>query len=99
MPLMPYGTTWKKERTYDLVVEAVRAGFRGIDAACQPNVFLWCADVLMQIILVPDLSRTWSWSSIDTVGWLSSAFNVKIYFFLQTKFTSINDQDPLRRIP
>ena len=32
-----YGTAWKKERTSDLVVAAVLAGFRGIDTACQPK--------------------------------------------------------------
>eukprot|EP00928_Gymnodinium_smaydae_P084627 TRINITY_DN67913_c0_g1_i1.p1 TRINITY_DN67913_c0_g1~~TRINITY_DN67913_c0_g1_i1.p1 ORF type:complete len:338 (+),score=15.32 TRINITY_DN67913_c0_g1_i1:34-1047(+) len=32
-----YGTAWKKEATTDLVVQAVRAGFRGIDTACQPK--------------------------------------------------------------
>lgn len=32
-----YGTAWKKEATSDLVVQAVRAGFRGIDTACQPK--------------------------------------------------------------
>ena len=32
-----YGTAWKKEKTTDLVVAAVRAGFRGIDTACQPK--------------------------------------------------------------
>lgn len=28
----------KKERTTDLVIQAVNAGFRGIDTACQPKV-------------------------------------------------------------
>eukprot|EP01052_Picozoa_sp_SAG31_P034915 SAG31_NODE_4143_length_3535_cov_2.664726_3_plen_148_part_00 len=37
MPRMIYGTAWKKERTRDLVIAAVRAGFRGIDTACQPK--------------------------------------------------------------
>eukprot|EP00668_Euglena_longa_P019924 GGOE01024764.1.p1 GENE.GGOE01024764.1~~GGOE01024764.1.p1 ORF type:complete len:289 (-),score=76.74 GGOE01024764.1:578-1399(-) len=37
LPAMLYGTAWKKERTVDLVVQAVRAGFRGIDTACQPK--------------------------------------------------------------
>eukprot|EP00906_Rhabdomonas_costata_P008966 RCo012712 len=37
MPRMIYGTAWKKDRTTDLVVQAVRAGFRGIDTACQPK--------------------------------------------------------------
>jgi len=32
-----YGTAWKKEATPQLVVQAVRAGFRGIDTACQPK--------------------------------------------------------------
>lgn len=36
LPLL-YGTAWKKEATTDLVVQAVRAGFRGIDTACQPK--------------------------------------------------------------
>ncbi|KAK3293411.1 NADP-dependent oxidoreductase domain-containing protein, partial [Chaetomium fimeti] len=33
MPPMMYGTAWKKERTADLVYEAIKAGFRGIDTA------------------------------------------------------------------
>lgn len=37
MPGIIYGTAWKKERTADLVVSAVRTGFRGIDTACQPR--------------------------------------------------------------
>jgi diketogulonate reductase-like aldo/keto reductase len=30
---MMYGTAWKKDRTADLVYEAIKAGFRGIDTA------------------------------------------------------------------
>lgn len=37
MPRLIYGTAWKKERTADLVEQALRAGFRGIDTACQPK--------------------------------------------------------------
>ena len=37
MPGLIYGTAWKKERTADLVVKAIQAGFRGIDTACQPK--------------------------------------------------------------
>ena len=37
MPRLIYGTAWKKERTTDLVVQAILAGFRGIDTACQPK--------------------------------------------------------------
>ncbi len=37
MPWIIYGTAWKQERTADLVVQAIQAGFRGIDTACQPR--------------------------------------------------------------
>jgi diketogulonate reductase-like aldo/keto reductase len=37
MPWIIYGTAWKKERTKDLVVRAIQAGFRGIDTAGQPK--------------------------------------------------------------
>jgi len=37
MPAIIYGTAWKKERTSDLVLKALVAGFRGIDTAAQPK--------------------------------------------------------------
>eukprot|EP00277_Geminigera_cryophila_P004942 CAMPEP_0179433654 /NCGR_PEP_ID=MMETSP0799-20121207/18028_1 /TAXON_ID=46947 /ORGANISM="Geminigera cryophila, Strain CCMP2564" /LENGTH=285 /DNA_ID=CAMNT_0021211769 /DNA_START=146 /DNA_END=1003 /DNA_ORIENTATION=- len=37
MPPIMYGTAWKKERTEELVTQAVTLGFRGIDTACQPK--------------------------------------------------------------
>jgi diketogulonate reductase-like aldo/keto reductase len=37
MPRLIYGTAWKKERTADLVVNAVQSGFKGIDTAGQPK--------------------------------------------------------------
>lgn len=37
MPRLIYGTAWKKEKTADLVITAVKYGFRGIDTACQPK--------------------------------------------------------------
>jgi diketogulonate reductase-like aldo/keto reductase len=37
MPRILYGTAWKKENTEALVRLAVRAGFRGVDTACQPK--------------------------------------------------------------
>lgn len=36
-PGIIYGTAWKKERTATLVEQALTAGFRGIDTACQPK--------------------------------------------------------------
>ena len=37
MPPIIYGTAWKKDCTRQLVLKALRAGFRGIDTACQPR--------------------------------------------------------------
>eukprot|EP00961_Rhodomonas_salina_P088656 1192804-Rhodomonas_salina.1 len=37
MPPMMYGTAWKAERSEELVLQAIRAGFRGVDTACQPK--------------------------------------------------------------
>jgi diketogulonate reductase-like aldo/keto reductase len=37
MPRILYGTAWKKERTSKLVTQALEAGFRGFDTACQPK--------------------------------------------------------------
>lgn len=37
MPRIIYGTAWKKTNTTELVMMAVRAGFRGIDTAGQPK--------------------------------------------------------------
>ena len=32
-----YGTAWKKDRTKELVYQAIKSGFRAIDTACQPK--------------------------------------------------------------
>jgi len=37
MPLIIYGTAWKKDNTAALVEQAITLGFRGIDTACQPK--------------------------------------------------------------
>jgi len=36
-PFLIYGTAWKKQETARLVSEAIHAGFRFIDTACQPK--------------------------------------------------------------
>ena len=36
-PYLIYGTAWKKEKTASLVTQAIHAGFRFIDTACQPK--------------------------------------------------------------
>jgi diketogulonate reductase-like aldo/keto reductase len=37
MPPILYGTAWKEARTAALVTDAIAAGFRGFDTACQPK--------------------------------------------------------------
>ncbi|KAF7428078.1 hypothetical protein PC9H_007297 [Pleurotus ostreatus] len=37
IPAIIYGTAWKQERTAELVVKAILAGFRAVDTACQPK--------------------------------------------------------------
>ena len=37
IPAFIYGTAWKKERTADLVCQALSSGFRGVDTAAQPR--------------------------------------------------------------
>ncbi|KAJ3056045.1 hypothetical protein HK097_008282 [Rhizophlyctis rosea] len=79
-PRMLYGTAWKKERTTSLVVQAVLAGFRGVDTACQPKHY--------EEPLVG-----------EAVQILAREHNIpRSSLFLQTKFTSLDGQDP-NRIP
>ena len=37
VPALVYGTAWKEDRTTELVEQALNAGFKGIDTACQPK--------------------------------------------------------------
>jgi hypothetical protein len=37
LPILIYGTAWKKDRTADLVYKALGAGFRAVDTAAQPK--------------------------------------------------------------
>lgn len=75
-PFLVYGTAWKKELTAKHVADAVQAGFRFIDTACQPKHYNEAG--------VGD-------------GWSSAAHELGLSrsdFFLQTKFTSVDGQDP-----
>lgn len=70
MPVIMYGTAWKKLDTCRLVTLALNNGFKGIDTACQPKHY-----------------------HEPGVGEALVNFN-REEIFLQTKFTSINGQDP-----
>jgi diketogulonate reductase-like aldo/keto reductase len=80
MPKLIYGTAWKQERTAELVEQAIRLGFRGIDTACQPKHYHE-AGVGKGIIACID-----------------SGLLARPELYLQTKFTSLDGQDP-NRIP
>ncbi|KAL7481969.1 hypothetical protein ACHAW6_007654 [Cyclotella cf. meneghiniana] len=75
-PYLLYGTAWKEENTASLVTQAIHAGFRFIDTACQP--------------------KHYNEAGVGK-GWTTAASQLGLErsdFFLQTKFTSINGQDP-----
>lgn len=75
-PYLVYGTAWKKGETSRLVSEAIHAGFRFIDTACQPKHY--------KEPLVGD-------------GWVEAARDLELSrsdLWIQTKFTSLDGQDP-----
>jgi diketogulonate reductase-like aldo/keto reductase len=75
MPKIIYGTAWKKEKTTELVIKAVKMGFRAIDTACQPKHY--------SESLVGEALQNLKNEGIE-----------REEIFLQTKFTSVNGQDP-----
>ncbi|ODN02818.1 Aldo-keto reductase family 4 member C8 [Orchesella cincta] len=76
MPKLIYGTAWKKERTADLVTQAIRAGFRGVDTACQPKHYHEPGvGAALKVLEAEDGIK-------------------REDLFIQTKFTSIDGQDP-----
>lgn len=77
MPPIIYGTAWKKERTSVCVQQALAAGFRGIDTACQPKHY---DEPLVGKALLAVREQG--------VG--------RADLYLQTKFTPLSGQDPLR---
>ena len=83
MPRMLYGTAWKEQRTAACVQLALEAGFRGIDTACQPKHYH-----------EPGVGE-------GIAAFLSSPAAVSCKredLYLQTKFTSLDGQDP-KRLP
>lgn len=79
-PTLKYGTAWKKERTADLVYQAIKAGFRHVDTACQPRHYH-----------EPGVGEGWT-RAAEELGLTRQDI------WLQTKYTSVNSQDP-QRIP
>ena len=80
IPPFLYGTAWKKERTADLVYQALCSGFKGVDTAAQPKHY-------REDLVGQGVRRA-----------LSEAKISRDDIFIQTKFTSVNGQDP-NKIP
>ena len=78
MPRFIYGTAWKKDRTQDLVIQAVRAGFRAIDTANQRRHYY-----------EEDVGK-----ALEELYADSNISIRREDLFLQTKFTSPSGQDP-----
>ncbi|KAI9858829.1 MAG: hypothetical protein M1813_007296 [Trichoglossum hirsutum] len=59
IPALVYGTAWKEERTKELVVQALRSGFQGVDTAAQPKHYRedLVGDALRQAFLEGTLRR------------------------------------------
>ncbi len=80
MPKIIYGTAWKKERTAELVEQAIDLGFRGIDTACQPKHYHEAG------------------AGDGIAACIKRGLVTRPELYLQTKFTSLDGQDP-QRIP
>lgn len=76
IPSLLYGTAWKKDQTTQLVSEALKSGFTGIDTAAQPKHYQeeFVGAGIRQALKSGDIKRE--------------------DLYIQTKFTSINGQDP-----
>jgi len=95
IPVFVYGTAWKKDRSADLVYNAINAGFRAVDTAAQPRHY--------QEHLVGDGIRR---AIADGIVGRKDLYVRKITIFnvldnqtadhrqVQTKFSPISAQDP-----
>lgn len=80
LPGLIYGTAWKKEATAALVAQALDAGFRGVDTACQPKHYN-----------EPGVGE-------GIANFLRTGKASRSELYIQTKFTSVDGQDP-KRVP
>ena len=83
IPRLLYGTAWKEGDTASLVETAIRAGFRGIDTAGQPKHY----DESGVGAAVAACLRE---------GAASNGGLTRAELYLQTKFTPLAAQDPVR---
>lgn len=90
IPKLVYGTAWKKDRTTDLVYQALKQGFRGVDTAAQPRHYQekLVGDGIRKAIGEGFVSRE------DLYVSLPKFENVlQLTWKIQTKFTPLSGQD------
>lgn len=95
-PRLVYGTAWKKEKTADLVYQAIKAGFRGIDTAAQPKHYQenLVGDGIRRAISDGIVKREDLFVRLCLyIFSLFPAMKVN-KFQIQTKYTPISGQDP-----
>ncbi|CAG8405787.1 unnamed protein product [Penicillium salamii] len=95
IPIFIYGTAWKKDRSADLVYNAISAGFRAVDTAAQPRHYQehLVGDGIRRAIADGIVERK------DLYVRTIAIFNIpkdEITNFsqVQTKFSPISAQDP-----
>ncbi|KAK9471996.1 aldo/keto reductase [Dipodascopsis tothii] len=86
VPRMIYGTAWKKFSTDALVFQALKAGFRGVDTACQPKHYR--EDLVGQGIAAFLKDQATKDTGLTREN-----------LYIQTKFTPINGQDLKQPLP
>jgi hypothetical protein len=97
MPPIMYGTAWKKEQTEDLVVEAVKQGFRGIDTACQPKHYdesgmLTCFTSCQHALLAADMQVGLVQGAVQPVSHLARMLPARKSLCLRTSSSHVSSQ-------
>jgi diketogulonate reductase-like aldo/keto reductase len=82
IPRILYGTAWKKDDTESLVRTALFQGYRGIDTACQPKHYHEAGVGAGVASFLDGNASTGKFARGD--------------LYLQTKFTPLSGQDPVR---
>jgi diketogulonate reductase-like aldo/keto reductase len=94
IPVFIYGTAWKKDRSADLVYNAIKAGFRAVDTAAQPRHYQehLVGDGIRRAITDGLVSRKDLYvSKITIFDVLDEKAKISQ---VQTKFSPISAQDP-----
>ncbi|KAJ5851513.1 uncharacterized protein N7529_010898 [Penicillium soppii] len=95
IPVFIYGTAWKKDRSADLVYNAIKAGFRAVDTAAQPRHYQehLVGDGIRRVIADKIVGRKDLYVrkiAIFDIPDSQTANNSQV----QTKFSPVSAQDP-----